>query len=76
VAALPVAVASVVTGLSKLAANMIFGSAVTVAAGATVALAASLHARFFSKPDDIGGGGRANAASSSASSYNRPPTPL
>lgn len=70
VAALPVAVASVVTGLSKLAANMIFGSAVTVAAGATVALAASLHARFFSKPDDLGRGGCANVTSSSSGSYN------
>ena len=63
VAVLPTAVATVVTGLSKLAANMIFGTAVMFAAGATVALAASLHGRFFNRADNLGGGGPAGSTS-------------
>lgn len=55
-AVLPLAVSGVVTGLSKVAANLFFGTALTVAAAATVTLTASLHARFFAKPDDNGGG--------------------
>ena len=52
---LPLAVATVVTGLSKFAANVIFGTAAVVGAAATVALGASLYARFFSQRLPEGG---------------------
>ena len=63
-AVLPLAVSGLVTGLSKVAANLFFGTAVTVAAAATVTLAASLRARFFAKPDDNGGGAGGHAMNS------------
>ena len=52
---LPLAVATVVTGLSKFAANVIFGTAAVVGVAATVALGASLYARFFSQRPPEGG---------------------
>ena len=58
---LPLAVATVVTGLSKFAANVIFGMTLTIGITAAVALGASLHARFFSHRPPKGGGNGAES---------------
>lgn len=66
---LPLAVATVVTGLSKFAANVIFGMTLTIGITAAVALGASLHARFFSHRPPKGGGN--GAESNLANEHNR-----
>ena len=63
---LPLAVAGVVKGFSGMAAKAVLGSAIVIGTGFTVALSASLHARFFAARDEAGAAPPAGVSTNSA----------